>query len=774
MNSKNFSSKDIRKNKKIKKMLQPLFIEEYCPKYKDIRAFNQPIDDELSQVIEKDLNRQPNLFIQDKLSKADTINVVNNMHKTIKESKLLSSHLCTYLQETYQLSLGQANYIAISSTQGGIGGCYPSNIISKIGPEIQYMINRQVLLSKIIIHQDKSVQYVGGQVIVFDTSQSEMSELLAQGCGVENHLIKESNDHIILYVAVNLGVLGQNLTKHPKIDINVAGTGTYGQKFLAELNQIKTKKELDDIGYEDIVTYYEELYRDTIYDDAQHTQGYTALADKALWVDVPLHTYPVNELDKNNIGSEFSVSIECMTSNQLLLAVQDEDHFVNHKFSNISLEDICTIAMDTTYQESNIKSVPSCLSSFWNKIKLSNSRQSTFYIDLDSNNGQRPTTDNHDTLTSLKQLFLIVKGILNYTLTSDHIKKLQRILIHDQNNKIKDEFISKLCAELDKNQLHKLNCLIAQTMNELVSAEDDTCFLRNSDDKIWSKLLFAEAKHCGMKIELSCSKLHQELVVPEIPREILQLYKILTNTFYNQENRKSDQSVAEKVAKSIHWLFINPLIIENAQIDWDVHSNLLKVPGEYTKLLINSNILSMIVNLDVDDIVLPNHAKALQQLNNIMSVFKESIIDILTDILKEDTIKALDMVISQEMITDTIRPYFDTKTVSYLLNNTQQIINDSISFLDTVYSKDPARIMLKLLSLNNQDDLVAQQDISKQVACKSYHEFVVPQGTKKITTVYITSFLYIVPMSEDLLVYNQDIEGMSLVGTTLSTKEVFF
>lgn len=103
MYSKNFSSKDIRNNKKIKALLESFFIEQYHSIYRNIKEFNQPIGNQLSKEIAADLNRQLNLFIQDKSSNTNNVNVVDNMHKTIKESPLFSSHLCTYLQETYQL-----------------------------------------------------------------------------------------------------------------------------------------------------------------------------------------------------------------------------------------------------------------------------------------------------------------------------------------------------------------------------------------------------------------------------------------------------------------------------------------------------------------------------------------------------------------------------------------------------------------------------------------------------------------------------------------------
>lgn len=409
------------------------------------------------------------------------------------------------------------------------------------------------------------------------------------------------------------------------------------------------------------------------------------------------------------------------------------------------MEDICTIALDTKPKESNIKSAPSFSSFLGNKVRLLDSRQSTCCIDVNSNNDQVPTIDNHDTLYSL---FLIVKSILSYQVTSDKIKQLQSIIVNYQNNKIKNEFISTLCKELDKKQLHKLNCVIMQTMNELLPEEDEVFYLRSSDDKVWRQLLLEEAKRCGITIELPSSEHYKELSMPKIPTEILQLYKILMNTFYNQENRKSDKHVDEKVAESIHWLFINPLITENEQMYSSLYIDLLKVPGKYTELLIKNNIFDQIIYQVIkDDSVLPT-ANTTKQLNNIMGVFKVSIIDILIDKVQEAT-KQLNTVIDHNIIVDVIQPDLERKIIEDLLDNRQQIINDRISLLQTLSSQDQSAIMNKLLLL------VHTNTANEQVKCNSYPN-----------TVYLTSFLPLIYEDKDLFMYdhNQDIDTMCLAG----------
>lgn len=227
--------------------------------------------------------------------------------------------------------MGQANYIAIASTQGGIGGCYSANIISVINPNPQYLINRPDILSKIVIHKDKSVKYIGGQVIIFDISQdSKTSAILEQHCGIENYLMMKSHDIIILYVEVDLGLLNQKFTTHPEVHIQVAGKGEYGQKFLAQLDNIKTKrKNLQQISYEEIMLNYQEFSEGTLYNTDQRVQRYKLLENPDLvWYNVELHACATNESKFNTNKS--SVLTECIPSDICF------NHLVNRKFSNIS------------------------------------------------------------------------------------------------------------------------------------------------------------------------------------------------------------------------------------------------------------------------------------------------------------------------------------------------------------------------------------------------------------------------------------------------------
>ncbi|WP_410521181.1 DUF5410 family protein [Candidatus Tisiphia endosymbiont of Ditula angustiorana] len=816
-------------------MLQSFFIEENNPIYKNIKTFNQPIDNKLSEEIQKDLNRQLNLFIHDK-------NVVDSMKTQITTTPLLTSHLCKYLQDTYGLSLGQANYIVISSTQSRIGGCYPSNIISNINPNIQLLLNRQCLLSQIIIDDEENVKYIGGQVILFDIMQETASELLREGVGIENHLMIQSKDQIILYILVDLGKLGQNFTTHPKVYIQLAGKGTYGDKFLAKLNKVKIKcQECKNITYEDIIMSYQTFSEGTLYNNDKRVQRYNSLAESDIWYEVELHTDNNKNTDTGysvltDTKSETKLSNnKCMQSNTLL---PSQEYFDN----NVRSENNSNTEIEPEGRTANINYSTRNLLTFFNKLipptkskKSLDNGQSNFYIDIDTNNDQVQVSS--DEFNKIKQLFLIVKKIVSCTATSYDIKQLQEIFItNNYNNIIRDEFISNLDKSLGNNQLHKLNILIMQTMNELLPKEDTECLLRRSEDSIWHKLLLLEAKRCGMTIKLPDS-INDELTIPEVPKEIFELYNILKDTFYNQGNRKSHKALEQRVAESIHWLFINPLIMENEsfeQMDSGLQKKLLEFPGTYTELLRNFKIINitdrsfgllMTETIDffrnsasADDLyvdpvlessrtfkyaaaqgeVAPPNPSAqasfersliTQATNDIMEMFRPILIDILIKKIEKTINLQSKKMKDKNAITEVIRAYVDMKETECVLENTQLIIDDTIYFLNIIDSGDCSLILSKLLSLNtpyisnnnssasiaNQNDLVIKQDLSKQAGDNSYviKQHSSQQYFHKIKTIYITSFCEKEDSSLADNNHYQDQGYINLLGTSWLTGEVY-
>ncbi|MCC8371571.1 MAG: hypothetical protein LN568_02280 [Rickettsia endosymbiont of Pseudomimeciton antennatum] len=329
MKSKSFTNKDV--NKKSKKKLPSLFIGEYYDGYNDIHMFNKNITNAKAlDDIQSDLNRSLNLFIQDLDSSTDSINVVNSLREKIGTTQLLPSHLCQELTNTYGLSLGQANYVAMSSTQGSIGGGFILNsIISKVKPDINFMIYRDVLLSKIIIDNSKNVQYIGGQVILFDVSQANNSELLNKGLGVENYLLQTSQDKVILYITVDLGKLGQDLVQELYVQTDIAVQGSTGNKILAKLKKITTK--CDNVNPEEIIINYIEFSDNTLYNKGERKERYECLAkENEVWYDIDLN----EDIDSN--------AEDVPSSRQLSINQSFKDNNVNPYLKNIS-----TFCLDT-------------------------------------------------------------------------------------------------------------------------------------------------------------------------------------------------------------------------------------------------------------------------------------------------------------------------------------------------------------------------------------------------------------------------------------------
>lgn len=264
MKAKSFTNKNL-KFKKIKEILPSFCISERYNEYTNITQFNQTITNQkLLHDIELNLNNILNLFYNNSCVTASPVNIIDVLKAQKNHHTLTHLDLVTELQNS-GLSLGQANYITVSSAEDRIG---TSNILhhvtSKMELNASTFIHRPSSLSQIIIDNDYNVQYIGGQFILFDIPQQKYLEALSKDVGIENHLLHQSHDRVILYIIVSLGKLGQELTKKSlNIHIDVASEGEVGNQILAAFSSIKlTYKNIDP---EDVVNNYMEFSEKTLY-----------------------------------------------------------------------------------------------------------------------------------------------------------------------------------------------------------------------------------------------------------------------------------------------------------------------------------------------------------------------------------------------------------------------------------------------------------------------------------------------------------------------------
>ncbi|OZG31426.1 hypothetical protein [Rickettsia endosymbiont of Culicoides newsteadi] len=242
-----------------------LYISERYNEYTNITQFNKTITNQnLLNDIELNLNNSLNLFYNNSYINASPINIIDVL-KTQKNYQSLTPLELTKELQNHGLSLGQANYITVYSTQGGIG---KSNILhyitSKIGFNASTFVHRPSSLSQIIIDNDQNVQYIGGQFILFDIPQQKYLEALNKEVGIENYLFHQSHNRVILYITISLGKLRQELTKKSlNIHIDVASEGEVGNQILAAFSSIKLTCKNIDPG--DVVNNYIEFSDKTLY-----------------------------------------------------------------------------------------------------------------------------------------------------------------------------------------------------------------------------------------------------------------------------------------------------------------------------------------------------------------------------------------------------------------------------------------------------------------------------------------------------------------------------
>lgn len=806
MLSKSFCSKDIRKKNHIKQMLSSFLIEQSFPAYNNIKTFNAPIDNTISKQIEKDLNRKLNLFIKDASSNTKSINVVDNMRKTSTEP-IPSSDLCTHLQETYRLSLGQANYIVISSTQGGIGGCYPSDLINNINPDITYMVNRKTLLSQIIIHQNKNVEYIGGQVILFDVSIKDHEQELLQENGIENHLMKHSKDKVVLYVSVNLGTIGQNFTTHPEVHIHVGVVGKYGAEFLAQLNTAKTRcEELKNITYDDIEINYLAFSEDTLYNETQRVQRYNSLVSN---VDNPKHVDPEDldqmlticainvpnkqmvelmlkqgsnpnclDQDGNNLlhlialengncavaklllvngtnpnitnkdgntpleiaishnhdelikllREESTIASNITSSDTLSITTEDYDNYIFNRFDNISLY---SIPLTDNLKEANTNSaVPkkpkkqSSVNKFFKEKLLGFQNPTTIIDNNDMNSSTFYVEEEQDSVQIiLLNLYNIVERMLSCTVTDKDILELKRTFTYINIKKKQDQFIIKLDEALNNKQLHQLNTVIMQSMHNLLPQEDKICLLRENENKIFQDLLLLEAKRHNMIVHLPKSN-NDKLVAPQIPDMIFNLYETLKETFYNQENRQSDKPLDQRIAESIHWLFVNPLILEQSALALDpTVQQMLKCPGEYTHLLCN-NILDKIN--EGNKVSIPPASQELNKyVNDILQIYMGELSNVIVNnILSKTKIKSSKLI--KDSIREIISKHFQMHNNIHSLLVHEELISDLVSkYITTLYDSNPTskHALLSMFLYSVISKIYLENKIASQDNHEVTHDF---------------------------------------------------
>lgn len=790
MKSKSLNNKDI-KSKKIKKALQ-LFVGKHYSEYNNTQIFNKDITNKgILTDIENDLNRQPKLFITNLNLSTDSINVIDTLKDKIKKNKLSVSDLLEELKSTYGCSLGQANYIAMSNTQGGLGG---ANILNDILYEVTeeetiYFISRPCILSQIIVNNDKNVQYIAGQVMLFDHDPKEYAEFLEEKVGIENYLLHKSHNKTITYITVNLGKLGQNFTKQlPEIQIDVCGEGKIGNKILELLNEIKT--ECKNIDPEDIILKYLEFSENTIYVNKKQERNEllaklqekcvtNTFAEGKIQESCTLIDYIKNSHDNQDdiVSDTNSIDkfnfLKCISSSDTLSRNQEPEDYESWLFAqqscNISLHSIpITNSQESTNKTSSgsLKNTSNILNFF--KKKHPDSKEFTAIID---NHGMNSSTFNiekerQNLQMILTNLYCILGRILNCTATNDDILKLKEIFTNTSIKNTKTQFIKKLDQKLDNDQLHKLNTLIMQTMDQLLPEDDKICLLRSSEDKILHDLLFLEAKRHNMTLNWSnsnnryLSKLsyveefketmklrpaaysnvreehstdsknklpaevefqkiyNDELIIPQIPGVIFDLYATLKDTFYNQKSRQSEKPLEQRIAESMHWLFINRLFLESYTLDTSPTTvqHLLKCPGEYTKLLENhiTNKVLYETNESTKISHILNYKKVTRCINNIMQIYVEDLSNILANNILDRTKISIKKLEEIEKLKDIISSNLQMHGKIQNLLFDKELIYTTSEYIKKLYSKNTVDKNIKLLS-DFLCHVVSKLDLENQV-----------------------------------------------------------
>ncbi|WP_425360617.1 ankyrin repeat domain-containing protein [Candidatus Tisiphia endosymbiont of Ceraclea dissimilis] len=755
-----------------------LYISERYNEYTNITQFNKTITNQnLLNDIELNLNNSLNLFYNNSYINASPINIIDVL-KTQKNYQSLTPLELTKELQNHGLSLGQANYITVYSTQGGIG---KSNILhyitSKIGFNASTFVHRPSSLSQIIIDNDQNVQYIGGQFILFDIPQQKYLEALNKEVGIENYLFHQSHNRVILYITISLGKLRQELTKKSlNIHIDVASEGEVGNQILAAFSSIKLTCKNIDPG--DVVNNYIEFSDKTLYrnkleeryelihsiiedekvesDNIASEDLDTLLTISAINIpnketvklilkeganancfdqdhntilhlialesgsceiaqvllehgadpniinhdgNTPLHIAAKNNYREmimllTNNGADVTITNKCghtyNSSKEDINATGELQNFNNflleREFCNISLHSISTINLKAPEKTTAIIDGTTKHSSSWNLFKNTKTATKQFVTGAlnkhhnKSNLSCDRAYDNITLIEDILNLFEIVKKIVNYTITSNDIVKLQEIFAATSIKNTKEQFVTQLSCVLSDNQLHNLNTVIMQTMHQLLPEEDKICYLRSSENKIFHNLLLLEAKRHNMVVPLP-NNVTTTLSMPTVPDVVFDLYATLKDWFYNQKERQSSEDLKDRIVKSIQWLFINPLIT-----DCPIDLQLLNIPGEYTKLLLQNNIPDRITHIDIDAIQTLTNKEFQLIINQIFQIYMSDLTNLMVKEIFNKTALNINQS-SENILANVILAHLQMHSNPYILLSNSTLILDEISnFVKAVYT----------------------------------------------------------------------------------------
>ncbi len=675
MKSHTFSNKNIKASKAIFNDLSSFTIEKRYSKYNNPKNFNKVIiSSKITTEIENDINRSPNLFIQNQNS--PLVNIVDNLRDLLQQNTLSTRDLSQYLQNKYELSLSQANYVVMSSTQSSIGGGYilSASLINNNNIDPTHLIYRPELMSKIIIDEERNVKYIGGQIMLFDCSTLDYSEAVNEKIGFENYLALGSHDKLTVYITAILGKLGEKFIKVPQVIFDVSGEGKIAEKIVQQFQTVKTQYKAGD-GLEifnDYIEFSEEIYIVTGKMSARYE-----------YLENPLHKKmikPFYEVELNGNTEDLESIITNEYSNDNI--VNSDNPKNSDNCSNISLAPI---------KNNNQLDNPDILLSDDFAALREGRAESKSRKALGNNAGKFISEEESWNLVdTLNDLMQVVSNIINWTTTNNDILSLQDIFIL-YPNKI-ESFIRAVNKILNNQQLHMLNNSIMKAMNVLLPVEDKQCLLRLSEHQIFHKLLLLEAKRNGLIIKIP-DNIDDNLVLPEIPKEIWDHYLTLENIFYNQPLRNSDKTLAELKAESIHWLFINPLILENTKVQTNLQlaKKLLQFPGEYTKLLAEYATVNNI-NDPTADAIKTHCSLPKQQANKLKGeILQIFIIDLsnwlVQEILEKSTISIKKL--KADKINDQILDHLlMNANVQNLFNKATFLILEISDYLKKLYNKN--------------------------------------------------------------------------------------
>lgn len=241
MESHSFTSDDAAQN--TDKVLQYI-AESFDPKYdKDYRE--NPRSSE--KQVNKDINRGV-FYLETQDGELVHLLAKCKLGKD-QEYKVTYQDMYDMLTKDYHLSKTQTEYILAANHQSSIAaatvGFTPLKIkasdIYGYDPGSEWLRNGN--MSKITIDKDRNVSYIGGQNFMFDCSMDAFSSYsdLRKMMGTEFN----SQDYMAVNIIASLGTVG-DIELTPQVVIDVAGTGKIADRFISDIQAIRTECEPKD------------------------------------------------------------------------------------------------------------------------------------------------------------------------------------------------------------------------------------------------------------------------------------------------------------------------------------------------------------------------------------------------------------------------------------------------------------------------------------------------------------------------------------------------